>query len=86
LDLGPEFAIENSPCKFSNARDALEHIKNDGIYEVSPLPATSTNGKPIVPSEYEKLAGAVVLVRATLVNNFFGKRYQFYADIKSISV
>jgi hypothetical protein len=75
------------PCKFSNARDALERIKNDGIYEVSPLPATSTNGKPIVPSEYEKrLAGAVVLVRATLVNDFFGKRHQFYADIESISV
>jgi hypothetical protein len=86
-DLGPEFSIDNWPCKFTKARDALEKIKSEGRYDVSPLPATTTNGKPLLPSEYEKkLAGATVLVRISLTSNVFTKGHQFYADIESLTI
>jgi hypothetical protein len=45
------------------------------------------NGKPVIPSEYEKrLAGATVLVRIILTSDFFSKGYQFYADIESLTI
>jgi hypothetical protein len=41
-------------------------IKDEGLYDISPILASAMNGKPIVPSEYEKrLAGATVLVHVT---------------------
>ena len=46
------------------------------------------DGKPISPADYEKkLAGATVLVCTTLTCDYFvSKEYQFYTDIKSITV
>jgi hypothetical protein len=64
------------------AAKALEKIKADGIYDVSPLLATTVKGKPIVPHEYEKmLSGATSLVLVRLSSHHFGsKGYQVYTD------
>jgi len=86
-DLGPEFSIDNWPCKYQRAKEALDRIKEAKVYDVSPLPATTTSGKPVRPTEYEqKLAGATVLIQITLSCEIFAKGYQFYADIESISI
>jgi hypothetical protein len=76
------------PCKFKKATEALGRIIEAGSYDFSPLPATTMNGKPILPTEYERrLAGATILARVTLSSDYFsGKGYQFYADIESLSV
>jgi hypothetical protein len=75
------------PCQNARASAALNMIIEDRLYEFNPLPATSMSGKPILPTEYEsRLAGATVLVRATLSYDLFGKRYQFYADVESLSI
>jgi|ERR1700722_19397468 len=86
-DLGPEFSIGQWPCKFSKAMETLQRIKEEKLYDVSPLPATTMNGKPVVPSEYEKrLAGATVLARVTFSCDIFTKGYQFYTDIESLTI
>jgi hypothetical protein len=79
--------MENWLCKFKKATEALDKLIYDGLYDVSPLLATTMNGKPVIPSEYEKrLAGALVLVWITLISDLFTRGYQFYADIESLMI
>ena len=80
--------MENIPCKYAKASEALVRIKHEGLYDFSPLPATDMKQEPIIPSDYErKLVGATVLVRATLSSDFYpNKGHQFYADIVSLTV
>ena len=87
-DLGDEFMIDNMHCKFYKARDALELIKAEGLYDFSPLPAVSLRGKPVPPADYERrLSGATVLIGVTLTSEYFTRKgYQFYADIESIVI
>jgi hypothetical protein len=87
-DLDPVFKIENLKCRTTLAEEALEQIKNDGIYDFSPLPATDVNEKLIPPSKYEEmLLGATILLRFILSSDIISsKMLQFYADIELITV
>ena len=62
-------------------------IAEAGEYDVSPLPATTMNGKPVLPAEYEKrLSGATVLVQIVMTADVFSKGHQFYADIVKLTI
>jgi hypothetical protein len=87
-DLGSEFALENLPCRSQRASTELKNVIDEGKYDINLLPATSTHGKPIKPTEYnDRLAGALVLTEATPTSDLFAtKGFHFYTDIASFSI
>ncbi|KAI0049246.1 hypothetical protein FA95DRAFT_1571317 [Auriscalpium vulgare] len=88
-DLGPQFSIANWPCKFQAGSIALEELKKEGHYTVSPVPAYTKDGKLIPPAEYEmRLRGAVVEVRVAIVREyiFSANSDNFYSDVRAITV
>jgi hypothetical protein len=76
------------PCIFPKAKEALTSIIEDDVYDFALLPATTVEGKPVLPVKYgQRLQGATVLAHIRLSTKFsVTEGHYFYADIESLSI
>jgi hypothetical protein len=82
----PVFSFDDVECKYTSASQALQRIKEEGLYEYITLAATNIKQRPMKPADFEKKhPGATVLARAAISSETFPKGIQFYADVPGIT-
>jgi hypothetical protein len=86
LEEQPEFDIGSWPVQ-DRCQDALDNIKSS--HTVIPIPAYGTNGKLILPKDYERrLSGAIVEAHFTINHHYFkrGNRAALVAVVRRLDI